>query len=352
MPNDMIRITVTLLGIELSFRTDSYELIDFIDVFSGMKTVKNTKGRPHIVVNFGSGTNIQIDKTFKKISRTIWLKDSCVYLSDIERFPGLRLKASLAGETLIIDADYRKKSSALHRIVSMSRRNRQTSLFNLGIVYYLIYFPILYYMEHFRGRYLLHAGAIEYKQKGVILSGLGGVGKSTFIISSLFMHGIRILSDNLIFYDLNKVFPFPEPVALNRDNLVFPGDIDKILIAKNLATTHGRSLYAPKPELRCPKASPTHLLWLQWGAENRVVPIAREELKQKLLLINLLAKELREYYILAASFDLAFSLTIPQSKYDDAMSRLLSDVDCRLLIFKPNMDMKTVMEETLAKVLD
>jgi len=352
MSTDMINITVTLLGINLSFRTHNHELIDFIDVFSGMETVENTKGRPHIIVNFGNMGNFEIDKTFNRISRSIWLKDSCVYLSDIERFPGLRIKASLEGETLIIDADYRKKSGALHRIVSMARKNRQTSLFNMGIVYYLIYFPILYYVEHLRGLYLLHAGAIEHNGKGFILSGLGGVGKSTFIIGSLFLNGTRMLSDNLIFYGQNKVFPFPEPVALNRYNKVLPGDFKKILIAKNLATTHGRSLYAPKPELRCPEATPTHLFWLQWGHENRLVPVNREKMKQKLLLINYLAKELREYYILAASFDLAFSLTIPQSKYDEALSRLLSNVDCRLLTFRPNMDMETVIKQTLGKAID
>jgi hypothetical protein len=83
-----------------------------------------------------------------------------------------------------------------------------------------------------------------------------------------------------------------------------------------------------------------------------VLPINKKELKNKLLLINLLAKELREYYILAAAFNLAFSIAIAQDKYYDALSFLISDVDCYLLTFKPNIDIETVIGETLKKVIN
>ena len=348
----MFKINLALLGINLSFRTHNHELIDFIDIFSGIKTDKLSEGRPQIIVNFGSEKNLEIDKTINRISRNIWLGDSCIYLSDIERFPGLRIKAALKGDKLIIDANYKKKSSAIKRIFSNYRKSQQISLFYMGIVYYLIYFPFLYYMEHFRELYLLHAGAIKNKKNGIIFSGLGGIGKSTFIIGSLFMNSTKILSDNLIFYSKKRIFSFPEPVALNLDNNILKGDIEKILNRNNLVTTHGRSLYMPKPQVQCPKVTPTHLFLLQWGNENNVLPINKKELKSKLLLINLLAKELREYYILAAAFNLAFSIAISQDKYHDSLSSLLSNVDCYLLTFRPNTDLETVIDETLTKVIN
>jgi hypothetical protein len=293
-----------------------------------------------------------IDKSYKKISRNIWLKNSCIYLSDIERFPGLKIKASLKGDKLIIDANYRNKISTIKKIFLMSINSQQASLFYMGIVYYLIYFPILYYMEHFRGLYLLHAGAVKAQKNGLIFSGLGGVGKSTFIIGCLFMNRTKILSDNLIFYSKNKVYPFPEPVALDSGNNLLKGDIAKILSKKNLVTTHGRDLYMPKHKIQCPKVTPTHLFWLQWGDECNVVPLNKIQLKKKLLIINFLAKELREYYILAGALNLAFSLDIAQNKYYDSLSLLLSNVDCYLLTFKPNIDIETIIGETLTKVIN
>ncbi len=353
MKDNLQDTDLALLGIRLRFRSEHAELQDFIEAFTGLSAPGTERSEPHIHVTLKFNENFSKDNTYHKISRNIWLGDSAAFISEIERFPGLSLSVRVDKDILYVNAFLSEKNPDFLRKVlySLGFFTPQNTFKFIGIIYYLIYFPYLYYLERFRNLCLLHAGAFEYRQQGVILAGLGGVGKSTFSLGTLSLDGGKILSDNLIFHDTQKIYPFPEPITVNPNMTTILGQLEQFLIPQHIASSHNRMYYHIKPELFSPNAIPKYLVWLQWGNGNKLVPLEKKTCVKALLNINLLAKELREYYVLAAAFDLAFSQSLSPNSYSENLSALLSKLDCYILQFKPGEDIKTVFNETLAGVI-
>ena len=352
MSNKIYKLDMKLLNTRLRFSTEKRDLNDIVVFFTGLTTESPEKNQPHIFINLTNSNNVQ-KKNYNKISRNIWIGDYSIFISKIERLPGLSINAQLKNDKLYINAVFEDITiNLLKKILSFKRNYQQQKQFLLiGLIYYLIYFPYLYYLERFNNLSLLHAGAVKYKQNGIILSGLGGIGKSTFAFGTLLLDECKFLSDNLIFYDKKNIYPFPEPIALNPKSLNMLNNIDKILIKKDIASTHGRMFYQINPNFFSDQAIPQYLFWLQWGNENKLISFDKERCVKNLLDINLLANELREYYIFAATLDLAFSKSLPPDLYYKNLSKLLSNVDCYILEFKPNIDITTVFDETVARII-
>jgi len=159
------------------------------------------------------------------------------------------------------------------------------------------------------------------------------------------------LSDNLVFHNTQKIFPFPEPIALNPHFLNLIGKAGKNIISLDIPSSHDRIYYQPDPEITCHEEVPKYLFWLQWGTENTCEPLNTEICTQHLLNINLLAKELREYYMFAAALDLASSHSLKPDSYYQMLYSLLSNIDCYRLEFKPNIDIQTVLNETVSTII-
>ena len=342
-----------LLDSHLRLTSDHPEFSSFVKHFTGLQTDDTKESDPDIYVNLKFNNNFQISKNHRQISRSIWLGDSSVFISEIERFPSLKLKARKDQNRLYIDAFLTNMNQPLvKRIISHVKPKKSQQEFQLiGLLYYIIFIPFFYYLERFRNLFLLHASAIKYHEKGVILSGLGGIGKSTFSLGTLLLTGCTFISDNLIFYDYQNIYSCPEPIALDTRSIDILKDVTKLLIPKRFEFTHGRMWYKIKQESISFEAIPKYLFWLQRGDENKILPLDKEACIHGLLDINLLAKEIREYYILAAAFDLAFSRSISPNAYFERLSRLLSDVDCYVLQFKAGDDIKTVFNETISKII-
>jgi len=341
-----------LLDVCLRFHSEQKELIKFAEHYSCLRVNKD-QIQPHIIVNFSLTKKYFPDETYKKISRNIWLGTDTVFLSEIELFPGLCVNATIKNDTLFVDAFLlEKKASPLRQILFSYKNNKQQTYYKyIGIIYFLIYIPFFYYLERLRNHYLLHASAVSVKHKGILLTGLGGVGKSTFSLGMLLLEKSCFLSDNLIFYNAQKIFPFPEPIALNPQFLNLIGKAGEYIIPLNLPSSHNRMYYQPAPEITCSEEIPKYLFWLQWGTENKCEPLNTEICTQHLLNINLLAKELREYYMFAAALDLSISRSFKPDSYYQMLYSFLSSIDCYRLEFKPGIEIQDVLNETISAII-
>jgi hypothetical protein len=342
-----------LLDSHLRLTSDHPEFSNFIKNFTGLQTGDTNEKKPDIYVNLNLNDNFQISKNHRQISRSIWIENSSVFISEIERFPGLKLKARTEQNRLYIDAFLSNTSQRFVKkiILSVMSNRKHKELQLIGLLYYIIFIPFFYYLERFRSLFLLHASAIKYYEKGVILSGLGGIGKSTFSLGTLLLKGCSFISDNLIFYDYNKIYSCPEPIALDTRSIAMLKNITNFLIPNKLNYSHGRMLYQIKPEALSLEAMPKYLFWLQRGAKNKIISIDKETCIHALLNINLLANEIREYYMLASAFDLAFPCSLSATSYFERLSSLLSNVDCYVLQFKAGDNIKTVLNETIGKII-
>ena len=342
-----------LLDCQLRLTSDHPTFSDFITNFSGLQAGDTSGKKPDIYVNLNLNDNFQISKNHRKISRSIWIGNSSVFISEIERFPGLKLEARTESNRLYINAFLSNKGQRFVKksILSVMSNRRHKELQFIGLLYYVIFIPFFYYLERFRSLFLLHASGIKYHENGVILSGLGGIGKSTFSLGTLLLKRCSIISDNLLLCDSRKIYSCPESIALDAESLKMLKEVKSLLVPKDINFSHNRAWYQVKPEATSFEAIPKYLFWLQWSNENRVVPLKNETCVRNLLNINLLAKELREYYILAAAFDLAFSSTISPVSFCNKLFNLLSDTDCYILQFRPGNDIKTIFNETIATII-
>jgi hypothetical protein len=204
---------------------------------------------------------------------------------EIERFPGLKLEARTDQNRLYVDAFLKNIDQTLvKRIISFVRSRKDFKEFqHIGLLYYIIFIPFFYYLERFCNQCLLHASAIEYHEKGIILAGLGGIGKSTFSLGTLLLQESKFMSDNLIFFDYQKIYSCPEPIALDDKSITILKEIANLLVPKQISFTKNRMWYQIKQEANTTEAIPKYLFWLQCGNENKIIPIDKETCIRELL---------------------------------------------------------------------
>lgn len=144
----------------------------------------------------------------------------------IPGFPELALSFLMSGtpaERLSVDATCAYAPQGLFRRIrymKRARRERKRSRLFFKLMYAMVYSPVAWWLERTRGWGLIHASAVALPSgQAVLLAGQGGVGKSTLAMTLLSMPGARLISDNLIFHDEEKIYACPEPVRLDRSAL-------------------------------------------------------------------------------------------------------------------------------------
>ena len=346
-------IDLQLLNVALRLISPQEKVLDFITRFTGLPTQNKMNSDPNIHVNLEFTKQIQIEKHYNKISRNIWLDHSSVLVTEIPKFPTLSLEVNMKDSKLYVNAFLSdKKTSKWKDILNYIAVSDKHKLYNLiALTYYLVYFPLAYYLERFSNLFLLHASAFEYGQYAVILSGLGGVGKSTFSLATLSLEGSKVISDNLIFHDTKNIYSFPEPIALDPKSINMLATTEQILIPQQIASGHNRLYYHLRPENRSHRATAKYLFWLQSGNENKLTPVDTPKCIKNVLNINLLANELREYYLIAAMFDLALPQPLAPDSYLNNLTNLLENIDCFILEFKPGDDIETIFAESRVDVI-
>ncbi|HZI94307.1 MAG TPA: hypothetical protein VFE84_08690 [Patescibacteria group bacterium] len=177
------------------------------------------------------------------------------------------------------------------------RMDRKRNRLFFKLMYFMIYYPMAWQLERTRGWGLLHASAVAMPSgKAVILSGLGGVGKSTLGLSLLARPGARLLSDNLIFHDEDRIYSCPEPVRLDATALA--GMVDSGIEPQRTrlpVNAHPKPTYRVGPARRAGTASPAAVYFLRFASRSEISPIAAERAAEMLIAGNDLAAEIKDY---------------------------------------------------------
>ncbi len=342
-------------GIRLHLTAGDTGLIEFLQHFIQGLTPVNFTASPQIRVELNPTPFDLSNPEYRRLSRHLWIGNSSVMLTPVEHFPALSLKFTLQDQVLAVTACFSGRSpNGWQRWFHPPKENTRLQL--VPLAYYLVYFPFIFYLEWFKNFQVLHAGAIDYQQQGIILAGSGGIGKSTFVLGSTVQSGVQCLSDNLILHDTQRIYAVPEPIALNPKFSHLTGSLATYLTHLQIASSHDRWYYRPVASKTVLSARPAFLFWLQWGAVNEVIPIDAASAQQYLLKINLLARELREYYLLAAALELAFNpirgrtgITAPDALAN--LGSLLTHLKCYILKFKPNVPIATIFQETIHRIV-
>jgi len=287
-----------------------------------------------------------------KIGRRLLIGYDQVVILELTRFPGLKIKFKISGSTLSAFGLFQVQQSEITNIFNRFRRGkglRAKELFFL--LYYLIYFPIFWYLERYKGLYLLHASAVQMNNKGIVFSGLGGVGKSTLTLATLSYPDSKFLSDNLIFFDDQKVYACFEQISLDQRSMNLLQRVSEKLERTEFIVSHGRRNYRVRQDMTIDATEPQKLFLLRLAKETYVSPISPLETAEKLLAINQRAHEVEEYYNIAAALSLAFPEERLHHKKSITLERFLSNVQCYELGMKIGMDLQQVLEKTVYRIV-
>ena len=174
-----------------------------------------------------------------------------------------------------------------------------------SLLKYFLYFPMIWYNEQFRGRYVMHASGVSLNGNGVVLGGVGGVGKTTTCIGLLTQENTRLLSENLVFFDANKLYQLYEPIRLDdnsvallgdRKDAVYPTDFPEGTRAKQMFHVH-ENLLAES----CPAAA---VILPEFSNSSGSFPVSAELAVRRLENYNQLTREVNDYYWYAATLNL------------------------------------------------
>jgi len=268
-----------------------------------------------------------------RLDRDIEIGKGEIAWSRIDDFSDLQLRFSLAENHLRLVGqhffllgrtplrDQMKKTWYRKRLPTLRKKRFST------LLYYMIYYPSFWWLQR-QGLFPLHAGAVDLAGTGIVFCGLPGCGKSTLSLASLSLPGARLLSDNIIFFDREKVFSCPEPVLVDDQSLKLIGKGGSLLHPLGRRHVYDRSWYHVDPGRLVDHTIPRLFFFVGLGQKTTLRPLLGEEAYQRFDSANCIAQEMRRYLVYRSVLGLSANHLCKNGAHDRVLHALLSQGRC------------------------
>jgi hypothetical protein len=215
-----------------------------------------------------------------------------------------------------------------------------------SLMSYLVYYPLMWYLENFCGWTTLHASALNSAQGGIIIGGLGGVGKTTTCVALLQRASIELIAENIIFTDGEFVYPCHEPIRLDENSLAMLGDhpagLTPMAFPEGLKEKRLFHLKGNQPSAR---AKPAVLFLPQFTPRRYLMPLTAEMAAERLVAINRLTRELDDYGWYAAALDMTWPRPGQAGHRVQVVRRFAEQVRCFELGIDRSAGVEAVVED-------
>jgi hypothetical protein len=230
------------------------------------------------------------------------------------------------------------------------RANSQSELWD-QLVQYLIYFPLCWFLERERGLHLLHASCVELRNGAALFPGLSGVGKSTVSMYLLATMGGRLLSDNLVLHDHERLYACPEPVLLAAEGQRLFAQDDPRLTPTGPPHAHQRRGYHLRDGCHSSVATPGAVLLLVRSQNAFLRRVSVEETIARILDSNAIAGETLRYLNYSAVMDLVSPRGILSLERAHALAALLATTECYEVGLQDGLAADGMLQATVLKAL-
>ncbi len=285
-----------------------------------------------------------VERWDRRPDRDLYVAGSDAYWLRIDDFRDLQLSASWNGG-LRLTGRYHFSlggglSGALRRLRwAASLQGLRSGRFST-LLYYLVYYPILWWLSRYRSFHTLHAAAVARGGKAAVLGGMPGCGKSTLAVRLLADPSYRMLSDNLVLHDSSRVCACPELLLLDKPSLEMVGPA-----AAHLRTTGDRRVFS-RDAFRTDAVAmepliPAAFFLVERGRETLCEPLASGEAARRLSAGNTMAKEVRRLAIMSEVLDLVAQPPVVDAKAD--LAALLSEVPAYALRIRGGDDLGAIV---------
>lgn len=220
---------------------------------------------------------------------------------DTLRVKGMQLSFRREGEQWVFDISYRfhPKKEKIENLPEYEYKKY------FSLMSYAVYYPLMWYLETFRHWTYMHASALATPKGGVLIGGLGGVGKTTTCVALVQKPGVELISENIVFTDGDFVYPCYEPIRLDEGSLKMlgenPAGLSRMLFPEGLKD---KSMFHLKPGENANQVKPAVFLLPQFSPQRYLRPIAPELAMEKMVAMNRLTRELDDYAWYASALEM------------------------------------------------
>lgn len=198
--------------------------------------------------------------------------------------------------------------------------------FFFNLTYYIFYYPVFWYLASQRGMFPLHASALDLNGKGVVICGLEGIGKTSLGLKFLKdSPGSALLSDNLIFFGQENIYPCYELVRMHageKDSLWIK-DFERIE-SLNIRKGFFRPKYLPSRQ----GIKPEVVIFPEFSQQFSYKRIDGSEAAQRALALSYLPAELNHYVEFRNLYNLLDLNFVPEKVQGQLLEDLLASCRC------------------------
>ena len=228
----------------------------------------------------------------------------------------------LEGQRLTLKAVSHKKVLKDKLYYDVLGKSQESYFFE--VTYPLVYYPLFWYLEYFKETYILHASALTLDNRGIVICGMEGIGKTSMVLS-LISKTDTWISDNLIFYNTQGISSCYELIRLCNDNQGFLWK-DKVKRIDNFKGA--KSFCQPILKLKDEIIKPSIFIFPQFSASFFTRKIPSTQAANKALILSYLPAELGNYNEFCSLYnflDLDFNVWDARNR---TLALLLEKVDC------------------------
>jgi hypothetical protein len=305
-------VDLEMQGVRLRIHTAYGDLIDYVRLHLPDHVVPGG-GTPHVQVNveWHEGPDLDPDallafpgqEQLDRVGKRLLAGPETLVWTNLLRIKNLVLRFRMHGEHLEIDAIYAYTPKAAKLETEPNYRYKKF----FGLMSWFVFHPLAWYLEHFRGIYLLHASGIDIGGRGVVIAGVGGVGKTTTGVSLLAQDGTRLVSENLIFYDDARIYSCYEPIRLDDRSVELLGPRRRILAAADIPDgANHKNVYHVRRAAVSESVEAAALFVPRFTPAGYVRPLAVEPCMELLLAFNELTREVNDFMWFAATLNVAW----------------------------------------------
>lgn len=217
-----------------------------------------------------------------------------------------------------------------------------------SLMSFLVYYPVIWYLENFRGWTILHASALASRAGGIMIGGLGGVGKTTTCIALMQHPGIKLVAENIIFTDGEFIYPCPEPIRLDGGSLTLLGEHPPDLIPMNFPEgLKDKSLFHLGNHAFSEWVKPAALFLPQFSPQRYLTPLAPAIAAEKVVAMNRLTREVDDYGWYAAALEMHWPQPGQAAKRLAILQRLAQNARCYELGIDRTAGVAAVVDDIL-----
>lgn len=264
---------------------------------------------------------------------------------DTLRVKGLQLMFRREGSRWIFDVAYRfhPKKEKLESLPEYEYKKY------FSLMSYLVYYPLIWHLETFRGWAILHASALASEAGAIMIGGLGGVGKTTTCIALLQRPGIELISENMVFTDGEFVYPCPEPIRMDENSLKIlgenPAGMRRMHFPEGLKE---KSMFHVQLSEAARQVKPAALFLPQFSPQRDRRPLASNLAAERMMAMNRLTRELDDYFWYASALEMHWPREGQGARRMAVLQRFTQNAKCFELGIDRRAGVEAVVEDVLA----